>query len=57
MSPTDGEQPPVATCQPEPEDKWPARTHAPEKEPPSESDQGCEPATSVAEGILVEIET
>ncbi|XDV31849.1 hypothetical protein PO909_002798 [Leuciscus waleckii] len=37
-----------------PEDKL---TFFLEEEPPSESDQGCEPTTSVAEGKLVEIET
>ncbi|CAM4643952.1 unnamed protein product [Leuciscus chuanchicus] len=54
--------PPATTqesCEPpadgEPEDK--VTTLALEEEPPSESDQRCEPATSVAEGILVEIET
>ncbi|ROL46817.1 hypothetical protein DPX16_1454 [Anabarilius grahami] len=56
-TPTDGELPPAATHQPKPEDMWPALTLAPKKEPHSESDQGCEPATSVAEGILVELVT
>ncbi|ROL52405.1 hypothetical protein DPX16_6634 [Anabarilius grahami] len=46
-----------AQRQPVPEDKRSVRTLAPEEEPPSESDQGCEPTTSVAEGIFVEIES
>ncbi|XDV27337.1 hypothetical protein PO909_030881 [Leuciscus waleckii] len=50
VPPADGELPPVATRQPEPETKRTELTLAPEEELQQESDQGCEPTTSADEG-------
>lgn len=43
--------------EPDPEEKRTVPAIAPESEPQSESDRGCEPATSAAEGIWVEMDT
>lgn len=43
--------------EPEPEVNRTALTISAEEEPHKESDQGCEPATPEAEGMLVEMET
>ncbi|XP_056123863.1 uncharacterized protein LOC130102021 [Rhinichthys klamathensis goyatoka] len=50
VPPADGELPPAATHQPEPEIKRTELTLAPEEELQQESDQGCEPTTSEDEG-------
>ncbi|KAL1256547.1 hypothetical protein QQF64_012092 [Cirrhinus molitorella] len=50
--PTDGELPPAASMEP----AMTAPTSATKPKFPCESDQGCEPATAVPEGILVEID-
>lgn len=54
---SEGELPPAVTCQPEPKNKWPARNLAPKRGAPEQSNQGGEPVSSLAEGILVEIQT
>ncbi|ROJ25431.1 hypothetical protein DPX16_3596 [Anabarilius grahami] len=51
--PADGELPPAARMEP----ATTAPTRAPEPKFPCESDQGCELATAVPVGILVEIDT
>ncbi len=42
--------------EPEPGEERTALTISMELEPQSESDQGCEPATAAAKGILVELD-
>lgn len=48
-SPADVEGKPTTTSEPEPKQQRTALTIAPEGEPQSESDQGCESSTPVAE--------
>lgn len=43
--------------EPDTEERRTAQIIAPEQEPQSESDQGCDPATPAAEGMLVEADT
>ncbi|ROI62521.1 hypothetical protein DPX16_5194 [Anabarilius grahami] len=53
LEPTDRELPPAARSEP----VTTVPTNAPELKPQHESDQGCEPATAVPEGILVETDS
>ncbi|KAK9970353.1 hypothetical protein ABG768_026301, partial [Culter alburnus] len=52
-APAGGELPPTMDTEP----VMTAPTYTPEPKPHCESDQGCELATAVPEGILVEIDT
>lgn len=51
----DGELPPTATHQPEPEERKTVLTLAPEEEPHSESDQICKHVTSADEGVVIQL--